>query len=291
MIGVSLLGVDGSSWDLRAGQVVLGPGPEGFGLPTFERPTVETPAIDGQRLQSIGSRAKARSGLLPCIMQPQDTEAAWLALQRAWWAAWSPDAPCTLTVTDPNGGRRSIAAYLDSDDGYGLELEPTINLFERLPVSWIADDPWWRGPAVEQRIDVATGGDWLAGGTAPPFQFQPAATTGAGTLANPGEQPAWATYTISAGATSFSITVNGQTTSGTITVPTGGRLVIDTDPVAQTALLYATDGSVTNVTPQLSAIGFTPVPVGGSVPVTTQLTGGNGSSITVSIRPRYRRAF
>jgi hypothetical protein len=292
MIGVSLVGVDGSQWDLRRGQIVLGPGAEGFGLPKFDRPTTESPARDGQQLQGTGSRALARSGILPMIMQEQATDLAWLALQRAWWAAWSPDLPCLLSVTDPAGAVRSLKVFLDSDDGYSLDDEPSLALFERLPTSWIADDPWYRGPVQLQRIDVPTGGDWLAGGTAPPFQFQPAATTGAGTLSNPGEVPAWPVYTVGAGATSFSITVNGQTTSGTLTVPTGGRLVIDTDPSAQTIVLYASDGSVTTIAySQLSSVAFAPIPVGGSVPVTTSVAGGNGASITVAIEPRYRRAF
>lgn len=293
MIGVTLTGSDGSSWDLRNGPVRLGPGPEGFGLPRFDRPTSESPSVDGVRLQSIGSRALQRSGILPCIIVPQASEAAWLALQRAWWLAWDTDKAATIAVTDPNGGVRTIAAFLDTDDGYGLELEPTVNLFEQVPVSWLADDPWWYGPTQQAGSSVvATGGDWLAGGTAPPFAFQAAATTGSGTLVNPGEQVAWPVYTLAGGTSSFSITVGGQTTAGTITVPTGGSLVIDTDPNVQTALLTAADGvTVTNVTPQLSAIGFAPVPKGGSVPVVTQLTGGNGAALSVAIRPRYRRAF
>lgn len=292
MIGVSLLGADGSTWDLRRGPIRLAPGPEGLGLPKFSRPTVESPGLDGQALQAIGSRALAREGQLKGLMQPQATEAAWLALQRAWWAAWSPDLPATITITDPNGGTRSIGAFLDSDDGYGLDLEPTVNLFEELPVSWVADDPWWRGPEVQAgSATVATGGDWLAGGTAPPFAFQAAAVAGSGLLTNPGEVPAWPVYRVSAGTTSWSVAVNGQATAGAFTIPAGSRLVVDTDPAVQTALLIDGSGNVTNVTPQLSAIAFAQVPVGGSVPVTTSVQGGNGASVTVAISPRYRRGF
>lgn len=291
MIGVNLTGANGSKWDLRGGPIVLGPGAEGFGLPKFDRPTVEAPGIDGQRLQSIGSRALARTGILPMIMQPQATAADWLALQRAWWLAWSSDIACTLAVTDPNGGIRTVQAFLDSDDGYSLDDEPSDALFEKLPVSWIADDPWYRGPEQASTMVLATGVDWLAGGTAPPFQFQAASTTGSGTLVNAGEVPAWPVYTVGAGTSAFTVTVNGQTTSGTITVPTGGRLVIDTDPFVQSALLYDAAGNVSNVTPQLSAIAFAQVPVGATVPVTTSLTGTAGSSIKVAFRPRFRRAF
>lgn len=291
MIGVTLTGADGSAWDLRNGPVVLGAGAEGFGLPTFDRPTIESPNIDGQRLLTIGSRAKARSGILPCVLTPQETEADWLALQRAWWSAWSPDVPAVLTVTDPVGGTRNISAYLDSDDGYGLELDPTVNLFEQVPVSWIADDPWWRGPTQVTVLAATDAGDYLAGGTAPPLNLSSSVSTGTGTLSNTGDVPAWPLYTIGAGATAFKITVNGQTTAGTITVPTGGRLVINTDPTAQTALLIAADGTVTNVTPQLTSVDFAQVPLGGQVTVAVQLVSPSGATISVSIAPRFRRAF
>lgn len=291
-LGLTWLGVDGSRWDLQRGPVQLDGPPEGLGHPKWTRPTVSSPALDGQRLSSVlRSMAQPREGFLPAYLVQVRDVATWLATVRAWWASWSPDVAGTLQVTAPDGSVRSLACFLEDDSGYAPEADPTLALSESLAVTWVADDPWWKGPVATTALGLPSGGDFLAGGAAPPFVISPSNSVGAGTLANPGEVDAWPVITVAGPASSFSVTIAGKTVAGVINVTAGASLVIDTNPTAQSALLIGADGTVTNVTAQLSSVGFTPVPAGGNAAATTALTGGVGASLTVAVTPRYRRAW
>lgn len=288
-------GVDGTTWDLTNGKVVVdGPGNsngvEGLGLPKFNRQTIESAGRDGQRRTGQRSRASARQGYLPILILGNDGD-DWHQLSSAWWNSWDPDLPGTLTVTMDDGTARSIDCFLVDDDTYAPQQDPTITGTEETAVTWIADSPFWYGDPVSSSFVVTSGGatDFFNGGAAPPFNLAAGNQLSSVQFSNTGDIEAWPVYTILGPATAFSITLSGQTVSGTITVPAGATLTIDTDPAMQTAILTTTDGTVTNVTPQLSSIGFASIPAGLTVPATVSITG--SGTLTISYRPRYRRAW
>lgn len=291
-LGLTWIGADGSSWDLQGGPVQLDGPPEGLGQPAWQRPTVQSPALDGQRLSTVlRSMAGPRDGHLPAYLAQVPDAATWLRLTRAWWASWSPDVPGTLQVTAPDGAVRTLACYLADDNGYSPDVDPTLALSESLAVTWVADDPWWKGPVSQTVLGVPSSGDFLAGGTAPPFVISPSNGVGAGTIANLGDTDAWPVITVAGGARTFSVSIGGKTVSGAPAGLSTGTLVIDTSPTAQVALLTDGAGVVTNVTAQLANVAFSPLPKGASVPVATAVTGPAGASLTVAVTPRFRRAW
>lgn len=299
-IQLSWTGADSTFWDLTNGKVRLSTtgdgsssgsssGVEGFGEPDYTRMTVSSAGRDGQRRVGLRSRAQPRSGLLPVIILA-DTVPEWYALSAGWRNSWSPDNPGTLAVTMPNGQRRTLQAYLQDDDKYAPLVDPTINLTESVAVTWVADDPWWKGDTVTASFTVVTGTvDFFNGGAAPPFNLAAGNLLSGVRLNNPGDLEAWPTYTLTGPATGFSVTLNGHTVSGNINVATGQTLVVNTDPSAQVAFLYGSDGSTTNVTPQLTAVDFGFIPSGLTVP-TSVVVNGTGQ-LSVSFQPRYRRAW
>ncbi len=290
MIGVVWVGADGSVWDLSAGPVVLQQsGVDGFGQPKWDRQVITSAGRDGQRRTLQRSRAEPRDGLLPVVLSAADMD-SWLTLSRAWWNSWSPDVAGSLKVTAPDGRTRQIAAFLSDDNAYAPAFDPSIRAVELVAVTWIADDPWWRGSPRTFLFTVGSGAaDFFNGGAAPPFIIVDSSTVATATISNTGDLDAWPTYTITGPATDFSITVDGHIVSGTITVATGETLTIDTDPAVQTAILTHADGSTSNVTPQLTGIDFASILPGESIPLTVTLDG--TGSLLVTVTPRFVRAW
>lgn len=293
MIQLTWLGADGTYWDLARGKVQVdgnsSNGVEGLGEPKWNRNTISSAGTDGQRRTGQRSRADPRQGYLPVVILG-DNELDWLALSQAWWNSWSPDAPGTLTAIMPDGGIRFIQACLIDDDSYAPQRDPGITATEQTAVTWVADDPFWRGPVIESDFQVTDGSvDFFNGGHAPPFNLAPGNTTSNVVMTNPGDLEAWPTYTITGPSTSFSVAINGAAVSGTIAVQAGERLVIQTDPSQQVAFLYKLDGSVVNVTPQLTNVHFSSIPTGATVQVAAAIIG--TGSLSVAFNPRYRRAW
>lgn len=292
-IQVSWLGSDGTFWDLTTGPVQIdgdsSNGVEGFGEPKWNRNTIETAGSDGQRRTGQRSRASAREGYLPVIILG-DNEGSWVDLSRSWWNSWSPDIPGTLTVTMPDGTTRAISACLVDDDSYAPARDPGLNFSEETAVTWVADDPFWYGPAQTAAFQVVDGTtDFFNGGAAPPFNLAPGNTINSASVSNPGDLEAWPTYILTGPATTFSVGVAGHTVAGSVTVEDGETLIVDSAPSRQVALLYRIDGTVANVTPQLSAVDFGSVPARSSAPLDVSVAG--SGQLTITFAPRYRRAW
>lgn len=291
MIQVDLTGADGSHWDLRSGPVrMVGEAAEGFGFPKLTRPTRATPGRSGQRRTNRKSTAAAREGFLPVDLIARD-EDDYFELSARWWRAWDPDVPGTLTVTRPSGDARTLQVYLSDDDNYAPEQDPTVSLGERVSVTWVADDPWWRGPLVSRKLGVGgDAADFLNGGTALPIRLTSSNAVGKDVLlSNPGDEPALPTIRVANDAAAYSVVIGGAAVAGRVRVPVGGALTIDS--AAQSAILRTAEGLVSNITPLLDSADFRPIAPGGSVPISTSLTGGAGATLAVEFAPLYRRAW
>ncbi len=289
-IGVQWTGADNTVWDLINGPVSLAQiGVQAFGEPEYIRQVTQSAGRDGQRRSGLRSRAKARSGFLPVnILGTSATD--WYHLSAGWWASWSPDTPGELMVTMPNGSFRTLECYFDNDNTYAPITDPTLTFTESVGTSFIADDPWWKGATVTAAFTTVTGTvDFFNAGSAPPFNLAAGNLLSGVQLNNPGDLEAWPVYTLTGPATAFSVSINGHVVSGSININTGETLVLDTDPSSQVAFLYGSDGSTTNVTPQLTNVDFGFIPTGTTVPTNVTVTG--TGLLSIAFQPRYRRAW
>lgn len=292
--GIIIRGEDGVAWDLFDGFATLLPaGVRGLHFPPMDVYSRATPARAGRR--RTGSRYIERPVMLPLDLGGDILLAAeFRAQEAAFWQAFAPGRSCTLEVT-VGGVTRTLRIIPDSDGAGEFETDPFEQFAGRVLgyetlLEATADRPFWQGTPFVQNFDSPTD----AAETFPLSEsddyvlyLTPANTTGAGTLTNPGDVPAWPKYTIRGPLTSFSITVGGKI-AGSFTIPSGATLIIDTDPSAQTAILSSAPGTG-NVTRDLDDIDFRPIPKGSSVPISVVLNG--EGSMTVELTPDHLRAW
>ena len=285
-------GADGSVWDLVRGPVQITDGGfTGLGFSEFDEYTRDSPLVDGQSFDGV--RQKARQVFLPLLLGVDTgTSIDWLALERAWWRSVRPNKTGTLTVTAPDGQVRSVALRFVSDGGQPYKVDPALEAMSVAGLIMKADDPWWLAPEAGRVFEVdPTGNNFFGGlsGFGPPFTIVPANTTGAWTMENPGDEDAWVVWVVEGPASGFRFVIDGHAIDGTIDVPSGSRLLIDTDPTVQTALLIDAAGNVSNVTQLLDSYDYARVPAGESVPVTALVYG--VGRLSVRFRPRFYRAW
>lgn len=287
MIRLEWLGTDGSVWDLRDGPVRLAAtGTKGLGIGALTTFTRQSAVQDGQ--VATGWRADPREVSLPLLKSyPGWSALAWADVDRAWWDACQPHKVGAFRVTDWDGNVRTLPARL-TDDGYSMDFDPHDMGQDEFLATFVADQPWWLGPSIGASFGAASLGDFLAGGTAPPFVISSSNSSGTQNVVNPGDLDAWPVWNLQGPLASFTLNVGGSLvqSSSTLALLAGQSLTINTDPsTGQTALRE--DG--TNVTRYLAAYGFAPIPAGGSrtVAVTTTGTG----AVTMALQPRYFRAW
>lgn len=290
MIGVQWEGADGSFWDLRDGSkgVQIGQG----GLLGLRHPPVkvftrESSFVDGQTL--TGYKLAPRPIDLPLDVHG-NSEAEWFTRERSISRAFRVDRPGRLIITDPLGGRRSILARLDDTDDDALADDPAAMAASVITVPLVADDPWYVGDPIPHVFRNANPDRsfYPAGGYGPPFYLRPSTFTGADTLYNPGDAPAWGVLTIPGPCDGFVVDIGGRRISGFVdgwTLPAGRTLTLDTDPRRSSARLD--DG--TNVTRRLTSTQFAAVPDGSSVPINVIVYG--DALATLTLTPRYLRAW
>lgn len=282
MIGITWNGTDGSVWNLRTGPVRLTTaGVKGLGSGNLADQTSETALQDGQRLN--GWRLKEREVWLPLHFKDAgavDVE----GVQRAFWQSMAPGQLGTLVVTDGDGATRQLGLRFQDDGGVAYSLDPSV-LHEAVGVTLVADQPWWEGPALTTFYGLEDGtGQSFFGTGATPFYIGSAQGSGTRTLANPGDQPAWVTWTVSGPTAQVRLGVDGHYTGGAIVVGQGSVLTVETDPLRQLAWLNGV-----KVTRQLSEVDFAPVPKGATVPIYISVIG--TGLVTATIKPKYMRAF
>lgn len=285
MTEIVYTGTDGSVWDLKRGPVRLSTGGlKGLGMPDFSDQVRETALQDGQTL--LGYKAKPRTVWLPLKFKGA-AEFDVAGVQRSWWAACAYGLYATLTVTDDLGGVRTLSIRFQDDGGIAYSLDPSVQS-DAFGLTFIADQPWWQGPAQSSFYTQAgtTHTFFGDGAGATPFYIIPATSGAARTIANPGNIPAWVKWTLDPPMTAFRAGVNGHYVGGPIGISAGHELVVETDPLRQLATL---DGT-TIVTRQLTEIDWAPIPAKATAtPLDLSVTG--TGLITATITPRYARAL
>jgi hypothetical protein len=278
VIGIVLEGWDGSVWDLRTGSVVLTPdgivGLKGLAHADFVQ---DTALRDGQIYN--GSRALPRDVMLPVLVgRGVNNEADWHELNTRWWSLMQPGRYSTLWVTAPNGSTRTLSIrFVDDGDG-GSPRDPSAVRREVWPIRFVADDPWYYGDdfgrsfknggaaADEAPRNFYGGGPVTELGYGPPFYIARGSRQDETALVNTGDTKVWPVLEFDDALSRFKVTIGDGVIAGEtpkLQVLTGQTLRIETSPIRQVALLIdRASGSETNVTRQLSAWGFRPIPPG-----------------------------
>lgn len=297
-------------WDLTAGryrvesgagaEISTGIGPrvatgiEGMGGIKHDVYSRETPRGAGR--VRTGTRARERSAFLPILFSQRGID--WVSVQRLFWKCLSPDRSITWRVYAPDDSWRELHVFLDEDDTV-YPRDPT-QIRQVVGVGLVADDPFWLGPTqtlVSSR--QGSGQNFFgAAGSAPPFYIEPSGQSGSDFFVADGDELVWPVLTVVGPATGFEARGDGdgwydRVVSSGMTVPAGQQVVLDFDPRAQAAMLRpatATSGG-TNVTSQLARREFFPVDgswLDGNILALSMVGGGH---MSLTYRPRYRRAI
>ena len=289
MLGITWTDTNNTTWDLINGPVALmNAGVMGLGMPQAFDTVRQTALVHGQTFQSW--RLEPRELFLPITFR----DAAELdvnGIQRTFWDGLALGEYGTLTVTDSNGGVRSIEARFLNDGNVAFTVDPEASTHVLRPygLTLVADDPWWRGP--EQSFTFGLGPEGTStffgnGSSATPFYIVKSTGGADSTLTNNGDQDAWITWVITGPMTSFDLEIGGHHIAGDITVTSGDTLTIETSPLNQIAYL----GDGTKVTRNLTSADFAALPATGA-PVNVGVDVVGTGNITAKFKPVYWRAF
>lgn len=290
-IGVSWLG-GGEIWDLTGGTrgvKILG-GMEGLLDPAFV-PFWTERLGDGDRYR--GSRLTRRAATLRLQVGDGSTGDAWRAIDSAWWACVQPDEVGFLDVRTSPTAHRYLRCRLARPTGTVIDFDPSLTGYQLYEVEVVADDPWWLGDEVSfSWIYSSVGsedfyGGASGGGLGPPYFLSPSGGFGEQLITNEGDLPAGPRWVVTGPLSSASLTVDAQTIDIPTPLTTGQSIYIETDPPDVYGVFTESKWDVLTGSRQ-----FGRVPVGGTVPVTVQVSDpGAGAQVTMSITPRYRRAW
>lgn len=278
-VTVKWTGWDGSEWDLTDYRphrlALMADGIAGLLWPEFSAQVTTSPAMHGQRLQGVATLP--RSVWFQVHIWGKDSE-DFLDMFTRFTRSWSPLKPGVLAIT-AGGHTRSIRLRL-APEAMTLDRDPVWRGRMSLPIAAVADDPFW----VAGWSEGDWGGgedthDFLSDTTGQLFWISPSQTFATATMANPGDEPAWPVWEVTATSAAFTGTItvdDGQI--GLPTIAAGKTLIIDTDPARGYADLGHLDGNGVFVF-EMEADGILnpydprPIPVGEAVPVGFDLTG------------------
>lgn len=284
-------------WDLLgdSGVLLMADGCRGLAMPPVDRYTDESPAVDGSRWR--GMRVKEREAFWPLFVYHDGSSQEWVEHDRAFWQSLEPDRVGTWTVTHPDGKtvRRLRVRFTDDGDP-AFDIDPARAGWAVYGVRMVAEEPYWLGAPMRKQWTSATMVDFFNDSSkAPPFRISSGAAIGSATMSNPGRVPAWPTWTIDGPTTSVDLGLSDQLIEVPFTIPSGQSLVVDTDPTAQTAMLYSAPGGVIDFgsaverTGDLGATNFAPIPKGTAVELSLAMVG--TGAVAAEITPRYYRAW
>jgi hypothetical protein len=286
-LGMTWTGWDGSLWNLtRASEgVVMLPGLRGLTMPPVVHYTTAYPSVDGARWR--GHAIDPREVFWPIQVFCDTTSQAWVARDRAFWKTMRPDKTGIWTVTQPSGEERTLTCRFDNDGDAAYSHDPVLQGWSNYGITMKANEPFWRGTPVKR--------EWVAGAPVPFFPtgsegFSISSSRGLDNarMPNPGDVQAFPVWELAGPITGATVGLAGKTITVPFTIDSGDRLVIDTDPAVQTALLYS-GATVTDKTADLGTANFVAIPADDSTPITLAVSG--AGKVTLTLTPLYLRAW
>lgn len=279
--GYTLIGTDGAYWDLASGPVYALAGTSGLGAPDADHWWRETAAFDGS--SHLGLRVPQREVNLPLEVKTDDP-LLWADVDRALWRGLDPRGTCYLVSTTPEGTSRYLPMRYVNGGDPELEIDPYIDGASVYPLTFVAGDPYWRSATVSVLYVAINDAPLFPG---PPFNINQANTVAHSTVTNPGDGPAWGSWTINGPYTAATVGVGGSLVTLNQPITVGQSRTIDMDPRLRTittetgadAWLDATEAT------------FAPIPPGDSVDLDLSVSGSaTGTSVELTFVPRHRRA-
>jgi hypothetical protein len=287
-----LLGCDGSVWDLldRRAPVRLRNGLGGLHLPKVSHQWATTARRSGRTWK--GAVTDARAFTMNVVVgdprPPHRKGPAWRALDGQFWEALSTDELATLVIN----GERSRAFRLDEDQDLEFDIDPALQGRALYPIACIADRPEWLGKPVTQtwtfRPDDTTNFYGDTAGVGPPLYIAQSSLFATASVSNPGDLPAPAVWTATGPAAAFRVGVDGHVIEPPFALQSGDQVILDTE--AETIM----DPTGNSLWPLMGAapVDFAAIPHGDEVPLAIGMdTPGPGASISISLTPRFRRAW
>lgn len=278
-------GVDGVVWQLtRPGAINprMGRGVKGLHMPPMTVFSSSTPLVPG--IDLTGYALPERPVYWPLIFRASSAD-EWMQDHGAFFDSFHPIDPGTWTVGEGEDAR-TLQLTGTFDGSYSFTNDPFVTGLALIGLELTAPRPLWRGKPIQQTFGSAEGEDFIPEGGGPPFHISDVATFSSATIDNPGNEPAYLTWTVHgpAAAEEVQLGVTGAVIEVPFEVPDGSTLVIDTDPAGQYATLDGVD-----VTRELGFQMFAPVPAGGDSPLT--IAASTTASVIAELVPLYWRAF
>lgn len=293
-LSVTWEGWDGSLWDLRDYRrgVFMLPDVDGLHFPPFKQITRER-LRGGQRLRRAVPQPRPVEFT---VLIHVDSSNAWVNLNDAWWDSFHPERPGTLRIGTPDGSIRSIRLRLDPSGDFSYPRDPTTIGWVAYPVSLIADDPAWMGEPVTDRWEQeGDQPDFFPEDGGPPFNVASDARLEGAAMHNPGDEPAWVTWRVTAGdggIASMTVTVAG----GTFMLPSiAAGLTVVTDTGRGTTFRGTWDEETNQLVDPVEISGLVnpwrprPIPDKTTSPVGFSMLG--FGTVDASLTPRYWRAI
>ncbi|UOT02269.1 hypothetical protein MPY17_25305 [Rhodococcus opacus] len=293
--GIKVTGINGAVFDLVNGTegAVLTDGLGGVLLPSFERQDTKTARGRGRRVGGLRwnpTTMRARVTVADTRLSvPRGagyrTGAPWLALDRTFKGAFSPLQPTLVEVSTPNGPRTyrgRLESLQDVTEGGGLrdiagraDYELTLG----------ADLPFWQGaPVVYDFLYSADAGDNYYGpsNAAPPFYIARGNALATAVVLNPGQVPAYPTWTVT-GPVTATVGIGDHLTEVTA-LAAGQSVTLVTEPTTQAI----TDEAGGRAWGAVRSWDFAAIPPGESSTVVARMVGGGpGASIRLTLTPNY----
>lgn len=277
-------GFDGSYWQLTRPAAVnprMAPGVKGLHMPRFDVYESSTPLVPGVDL--TGYSLGKRSVYWPMLFRAPNAD-AWAREHGAFFDSFHPVETGVWTV-GAGDDARTLPLTGVFDGSFSFRHDPFVQHWALIGIELSAPRPLWRGKPITRRFGADDPVDFIPAEPGDDYFLSPVATFSRAQIPNPGNEPAYLTWTIHGPhPAGVQVGVGGAVIEVPFAVPNGSQLAIDTDPAGQFATLDGDD-----VTADLGFQMFGPVPPRGESPLTIA-TGGTGR-IDASVTPLYWRAF
>lgn len=266
-------------------------GIRGLTMPSVKHYSDSSPALDGSRWR--GRRTEQREVFWPLLVKGY-SGSQFVDHDRLLWETIRPDETGVWTVAAPDGQKRMLTMRFSDDGSGGFENDPVNARGAVYGITFIAEDPYWRGPVQARSWSLGTSEDFFDGANkAPVFNISQASLIASATLTNPGDIPVWPVWTVYGPSTAATLGLADHAITVPFTIDSDEALVVDTDPTAQTAFLYTIVGgeltSPVERTKDLGTTNFATIPSGQSVALALSLTG--TGTIQCTLSPGYWRAM
>lgn len=278
-------GYDGTLWSLTnpsTGSVML-PGLRGWTMPPITHFKDEFASVDGTRWR--GFNVGEREVFWPIQIYTNQSSQEWLAWDSAFWRTMNPGEVGTWRVIQPNGESRSLRLRFANDGTGEFQIDPAIRGWTNYGITLYAEQPFWAGDQIDSPLFDASAGSTPFYTSSPSvLAISPGNTLSEASILNPSDVPTWPIWTLTGPFTAASVSIGGKALTVPFSLSAGQKLVINTDPTAQTAMVGSTDRIM-----ELSSRSFTPLPANSTVPLGISMTG--TGTVSLSFTPLYYRAW